>query len=364
MKKLYSMLKRIFFLSISLFSVVSAFAQDPTFSQYYANKIYFNPAFAGADRGFRATMNYRNLFTAVPGDFSTFTATVDFSSFAAAGGFGALITSRTEGEGALKTNTYGAMYSYRLTVVPRMWDIHAGLQANYITKQMDWSRFVFSDQLDPVYGNIYQSSATAPDNLNTGFFDFDFGLMTRFNMKRKKTRKLVSNTLGVAVKHVTEPNESLLNRNEGLPRKFNVHYQAIIPISKRRARNLTYFSPNIMYENQRPLSTFNIGAFILRTPVMFGVWYRNEGPFFQVDRTDAVVVNFGIKGTNNNGFNYQFGYSYDLTLSRLAGSSGGSHEVALIIEITSIGNSRSRMAKKRARNCYNFSGPRNMPKIF
>lgn len=358
------MLKRIFSISVLLIIGSKVFAQDPTFSQYYANKIYFNPAFAGADRGFRVNMNYRNLFTAVPGDFSTYSVALDFSSFAAAGGFGALVTSSTEGEGALRTNSYGAMYSYRLTLVPRMWDVHAGLQVNYITKQLDWSKFVFTDQLDPVYGDIYTSSATPPADLNTGFVDFDGGVMTRFNIKLRKSRKLISNTLGFAVKHITEPNESLINRQEGLPRKFNAHYTAIIPLSKRRSRNLTFISPNIMYEYQQPLSTFNIGFYVLRTPLMFGVWYRNEGPFFKIDRTDAAIFNFGLKGSNNNGFNYQIGYSYDLTLSKLSGSSGGSHEIALLIEITSIGDTRSRSARKRARNCYNFNGPRNMPKIF
>ncbi len=36
------------------------YAQDAHFSQYYANPLYLNPAFAGSDICPRVTLNYRN----------------------------------------------------------------------------------------------------------------------------------------------------------------------------------------------------------------------------------------------------------------------------------------------------------------
>ncbi len=49
---------------ISLFiifvSVSFAFPQDPGFSQFYANKLYLNPAFAGDNKCPRIDLNYRN----------------------------------------------------------------------------------------------------------------------------------------------------------------------------------------------------------------------------------------------------------------------------------------------------------------
>ena len=98
---------------------------------------------------------------------------------------------------------------------------------------------------------------------------------------------------------------------------------------------------------------------------MIGVWYRNEFKF-ETNDTDALMFNVGVRGMNREKtFMYQIGYSYDLTLSKLAGSTSGSHEIAVIIELNRAGfGNKSRSAKKHARNCYNWHGPQSTPKIF
>ena len=52
-------------------------AQDPIFSQYYANPIYLNPAFAGTAHCARMTFNYRNQWPALTGQFITTSAAFD-----------------------------------------------------------------------------------------------------------------------------------------------------------------------------------------------------------------------------------------------------------------------------------------------
>jgi hypothetical protein len=49
-----------------------SFGQDPTFSQFYANKLYLSPSFTGATEQYRLTMNYRNQWPAIPGVFHTY----------------------------------------------------------------------------------------------------------------------------------------------------------------------------------------------------------------------------------------------------------------------------------------------------
>ncbi|MBL4862882.1 MAG: type IX secretion system membrane protein PorP/SprF, partial [Crocinitomicaceae bacterium] len=41
-------LKRILIMSLLCFSASNAYSQDPQFTQFYANPIYLNPAFAGS----------------------------------------------------------------------------------------------------------------------------------------------------------------------------------------------------------------------------------------------------------------------------------------------------------------------------
>ena len=49
-------------------------AQDPAFSQFYANPIYLNPAFAGASPGGcpRTTLNYRDQWPGIGRTYVTY----------------------------------------------------------------------------------------------------------------------------------------------------------------------------------------------------------------------------------------------------------------------------------------------------
>lgn len=346
-----------------------AMAQDPTFTQFFAARTYINPAFAGADDGLRVHANYRNLWTSIPGNFSTYAAGFDIGNPGLFGGIGFQAVIGNEGEGQLQTQRYSLMYSYRLIVLPRMFDIHFGVDAAYMSKQInDWNAFVFSDQLHPINGNVNPSSVNRPDRLKVEMPDFNAGILARFNFMpgkgKAKTRKVIGNTLGFAVHHLTSPNESLTGNTEKLPFKLVAHYSMMFPVSKRKVKVPFYISPNIMYENQRNLSTMNFGMYVLREPLMMGVWYRNEMRL-EMDDSDAVMFNIGVRGTDRRqSFMYQIGYSYDLTISKLAGATAGSHEIAVTFEFRGAGKTKSKNARNRARNCYNFNGPKNTPKIF
>ena len=50
------------------------YAQDPQFTQFYANPLYLNPAFAGTARCPRICMNYRNQWPNLSGTYVTYSA--------------------------------------------------------------------------------------------------------------------------------------------------------------------------------------------------------------------------------------------------------------------------------------------------
>ena len=353
---------------LSLLHSSALLAQDPNFTQFYSNRIYMNPAYAGADPGMRLNLNYRRLWASVPGQFQTFSATMDIADFNISGGIGLIALNSVEGEGKLRTTQLGGMYSYRLTVIPRMFDLHFAAQGTFLQKSIDFSNFVFSDQLDPIYGQINPTEAKLPASVQRNMFDASAGILGRFNIKLgKKSRKLMSNTIGASFKHITQPNESLLGKSSPLPFKLTIHYSAMFNVSKRSAEHKVYLSPNFIYEKQAQFTSFNFGTFALRAPLMVGIWYRNQQFLISPKKTDSFSMNLGFRGENGTKtFIYQVGYSYDLTVSKMIGSSGGSHEISLILEFTNLRlfKEKSASAKKKARSCYNFNGPRNLPKIF
>jgi hypothetical protein len=83
-------------LILGLLKPFNSLAQDPNFSQFYSNRIYMNPAYAGADPGMRVNLNYRRLWASVPGQFQTFSATMDIADFNISGGIGLIALNSVE----------------------------------------------------------------------------------------------------------------------------------------------------------------------------------------------------------------------------------------------------------------------------
>jgi type IX secretion system PorP/SprF family membrane protein len=91
-------------------------AQDPEFTQFYANPLYLNPAFAGSTRCPRISLNYRNQWPALSGTFVTYSASYDQYVDVLGGGIGLLVLNDKAGEGTLTTSNISAVYAYQLNV--------------------------------------------------------------------------------------------------------------------------------------------------------------------------------------------------------------------------------------------------------
>ena len=90
-------------------------AQDALFSQYYANPLYLNPAFAGTNVCPRLAFHFRDQWPSAPGTFMTYSASYDEHFDKLSGGVGVLLMGDRAGEGGIiNTYTASAMYSFKL----------------------------------------------------------------------------------------------------------------------------------------------------------------------------------------------------------------------------------------------------------
>ena len=88
-----------------------ASAQDVIFSQFYANPLYMNPAFAGSKVCPRISINYRAQWPALVSAFTTVAASYDQYIDALHGGVGGIVMADRQGDhGALSTTSLAAMY--------------------------------------------------------------------------------------------------------------------------------------------------------------------------------------------------------------------------------------------------------------
>src|SRR5436190_16649719 len=170
------MLKRkIYLLGVLCMLSAVVFGQDPEFTQFYANPLYLNPAFAGSQKCPRVCLNYRNQWPSLSGNFITYSASYDQYVDKLAGGIGVLLMNDQAGEGTLTTTNASLIYAYHLNV-SREFSIKFGFQATYVQKKVDWDKLRFGDQIDPKYGFVYNTTEIRPETTKS-FFDFSAGVL-------------------------------------------------------------------------------------------------------------------------------------------------------------------------------------------
>ncbi len=277
------------------------FAQDPEFTQFYANPLYLNPAFAGTAHCPRVSLNYRNQWPGISGSFVTSSVSYDQHVDALSGGVGLLVWNDRAGEGTLMTTNVSGIYSYQIPVT-RRFSIKAGLQATWAQKKVDWSKLTFGDMIDARRGFIYTTNEIKRDEPNN-YVDFSAGILG-FSEKY---------FVGFAVNHLAKPDESVIEGTSPLPRKYTFHAGAVLPVESKG--EVASLSPNILAQMQQDFLQINFGMYFSKGPIVGGLWYRTGS------NSDAFITLIGFQAGI-----LKFGYSYDITISKLSMATAGSHE--------------------------------------
>ncbi|PWL24313.1 MAG: hypothetical protein DCO96_13850 [Fluviicola sp. XM-24bin1] len=282
-----------------------SYGQDPQFTQFYANPIYLNPAFAGSHGCPRFAVNYRNEWPSLTGNYVTYSMSYDQYFKNISGGFGVIAMHDQQGQGTIFTSMLGAIYSYHLNV-SRKFKMMFGARAAMFNKFLDWDKLTFGDMIDPRRGFIY-ATGDVPRGGSRYFFDASAGFLG-YNKHF---------FFGFAAHHLNRPDESMIIGSSRLPIRMTGHMGAKIPLgSKSQYKNITSIMPNVIYQYQNGFQELMFGTYVQYGAFNAGAWFRNR---------DAFILTIGVDTGK-----FRLGYSYDVTVSRLNnGVSGGSHEVSL-----------------------------------
>ncbi|WP_165851388.1 PorP/SprF family type IX secretion system membrane protein [Brumimicrobium aurantiacum] len=286
------------------------YAQDPQFSQFYANPIYLNPAFAGSHGCPRFAVNYRNQWPALSGSYVTYSASYDQYIKGMNGGIGVIMTHDQQGKGTINHTTLSLIYNYHLKVNRKFTMMFAG-KATWNQKSLDWDRLTFGDMIDPRRGFIY-ATGDVPRGGSRGFFDVSAG-MVGF------TEQFF---FGVSAHHLNMPDESMIIGQSRMPIRFTGHAGAKIPLgSSSKYNNNVSIMPNMIFQYQQGFMETLLGTYVQYGALTAGAWFRSR---------DAFILSAGV----NTG-KFKVGYSYDVTVSALNnGVSGGSHEISLGLDLS------------------------------
>ncbi len=344
---------------VSLFTL-DLFAQDPTFSQYDANQLYYNPAYAGYKQSARVGVSYRNLWPNVPGKempgpLANYIVTGDayvsiHDRFNA--GVGAFVMQDLQGQGYLTTTSTGIMYSQHMPHIKSHRDasdrfnIYLGFKAYYSHIHVDWSRFVFSDQLNANYGVTGPSAFSQTAVSNRGYFDLDYGILVRNNFRGKGKWY---NEIGFAMSHVLAPTISITGSNTDgarLPRKYTATYRSNISL----AGDNFFIGPTVLFENQGKFYEMNAGIdFYLKfksrrdaIPLSIGLYnrfsttlrnYETGQPKINTSAIILAITHRGNFGSGGSAVGYYMGFSVDFPYMGLGMQTAGAYEANMGITI-------------------------------
>ncbi len=334
---------------MAMITVIPATSQDLDYSQFYNNPTYFNPGYVGLTQGLKARLNYRRQWTGLAGDYSSycFSADVAERSLPGAGGIGIIANQSQSGMGALRTSVIGFMPSVRIPI-SRQSIFQLGALASVMSQQLNWDDLVLSDQLDPRWGNIYPTQFAGAARNKVVFPDFAFGGVFQFKGND------IEGTIGAAVHHITQPNQSFFDVDAKLPRKYVYNVDFIITIredygyySKRQGFKI---NPGVMVEHQVGMMQYNLGVNFYMRQVYFGMWYRNSA--LEYDELSNFNVMAGLNIPFNEEYRMKVMYSYEFNINAVYNFTGPSHEISLIFEFDDIG-----LIRKSDRG--NFMAPRS-----
>jgi type IX secretion system PorP/SprF family membrane protein len=302
---------------------LSAFAQDPHFSQFFYSPLTINPANTGIFNGdIRASTLYRMQWFTITNPYKTASVAIDAPIFKSKmrgkDFFSAGINFINDNQGSinLTTNSYNGLLSYtKFLGGKKSHYITVGYEVGYNMKTAGLGSLKYDSQYDPnngTYSTAYGVSESA-GAVSTAFLDMSTGLVWNFNSDRK-----LRSSLGFSMQHFTAPNVSLYGGNDQLLRKYSFQWNIAYKLGYNSNAVLL---PTLLVAKQGGTLLINTG-----TSIKYLLQERSRYTDFHGERSlsvgffyryaDAAYMNFRLDYED-----FAFALAYDINLSGLTPTS-------------------------------------------
>ena len=314
-------MKAAFVWTLIFFCSMQVHAQDPQYSQTYANALYLCPAFAGAEQNTRAIFATRYQWPGLDASFVSNTLSIDHYIDRYKSGIGLIATSDLSTAAQLHSNEIGLIYAFQAELSKKI-IFRPALQLSYVNRSLNFNSLTFGSQYTDD-GYIGGSSNEPYSASTVSYLDVSAGGL------------LYSEKfwIGISTHHLNTPEQSFIKGQSELPMKTS--FFGGYKFSLTSEWNKKYvkpdeeksITPTVLYKMQGKSDQLDIGLYGRYNALVVGMWYRGiPVKVFKPEKmnNEAVIL---LIGFIYKGFN--MGYSYDYTISKLAGMSGGAHELTL-----------------------------------
>ncbi|WP_066632284.1 PorP/SprF family type IX secretion system membrane protein [Labilibacter marinus] len=308
-------------LFICLFIEGNLKAQDASFSQNYASPLYLSPSFTGLTDGSRLSLHYRDQWPSIPGTYKTLSCAFDHYIADYNSGVGLQFYRDDQGKGMLINQNVGLLYAYEIYVSDKVM-VRPGLQFKLAQSFIDPSKAVSGREIGPGGTGVTSTPITVEQD-QFSKFDAAASVMIYSNLYWG----------GITVDHLVKSDVGFTDIESNYDLKMTMFggYKWVYKEGRRRMPDQSVtFAFN--YRKQADFSQLDLGAYWVYNPIELGLWYRGLPGANQesLRNQDAIIAIMGIHLGQ-----MRLGYSFDLTLSELAGNTGGSHEFSIMYTIPS-----------------------------
>ena len=330
-------MKNILLLSFLLIGVILK-GQDIQYSQFYANALYLNPAFAGANQNSRAIVHSRLQWPSIDATYLASTFSFDHYFPQYKSGVGLIIntdqiygykSSPTSKQQTFRNLDLGLQYAYQLELSDE-WTFRPALQLSFGQRSFNSGKLQYVQQ--------YTNKTGFDENLSSGENPGLEDIAPIYYPDASAGGLIYSSKfwVGIAANHLNRPSQSFLNNGaDKLPIKTTLHTGMKFLIGKDKPRygiddseNEVSISPVLLYKMQGKNDQLDLGMYFRYDFLVLGTWYRGLPfklyPSEQFNNDAIIAMAGGLFGPFN------VGYSYDFTISKLAPAlTGGSHELSV-----------------------------------
>jgi len=312
------MKKIIYTIILSVFFSVEIYAQDVLLSQPYNNSLMVAPSFAGITNGGRAALSYRNQWAGINSGrtYNTFIGAVDYFMRDYESGVGAIFMYDRQGRGVVNSYDFGLQYSYRVKLKRDLF-FRPGVQLKVVSKSLDYSKFIFSENI-AVDGNIIYGDNTP--------FDVEFDSYTKLDAAFSSLLYSKYFWAGFNIDHLIPYKASFIGQDASVPLRIALT-GGVNWIYKSEGWRNPYdevITLATLIQHQGKFNQMDIGVTWTKNIFQIGLWYRGFVPINTHTSHDAVIAVVGL-----NFDSFKMAYSYDVSVSSLMNASNGSHEISL-----------------------------------
>ncbi len=312
------------------------YGQSIQFSQFYSAPLVLAPSFAGATQSGRFVANFRDQWPSIQGTYTTFSASYDQNLEDINSGLGVLSVRDQAGAGNLALTEFGVSYSWHGTITKYNggFYVYPGMHLKMSQRSINFQKLIFGDMITSD-GSVVKQTLEQPPLPQKFYLDAVASIIF-FNPQYFWA--------GISVDHLFRPNESLtLDDQSRVSMRTSIFAGYRINVGKTNSRlyndrDQENVSFSAHYRYQGGYDQLDLGAYWTHPPMTLGIWVRGLPlasrqilkDMNRLENMDALIFLIGYEI-----FQMNIGYSYDLTISKLLGASGGAHEISLMYRFES-----------------------------